>query len=378
MAQTNRYPVARASAMPDYRPPSRPVPANDNFLPRRAPVPANDNWRPPSRPLAPQKLPRPSVARLLPRMAGRLVPILGWALLAWELYELWRWLRQGQQPNFGSTGTCYPEPNNGKPHAYSWRSGVSCLPSQPHPLNFGPYDFVPPGGGGGQPILVRSAMLFGPAAWQPGNPTNFNEWRDIQWWWYPTPFNGVDPAIPSQIPTYIPAFEPDPDFHPWLEPFVPPFMPQPAPLVPVRKPPPLVRPEGSSRGNHIPVTFTPTPTTSARPGLAPKRVKEKKITGPKGSFIRKWGGRLLSEYSEAADVVEALHDALPDEFQAKSGATQYEKLQALYKNHEHLNMADAMQALIENHQEDRIWGRGFAKIQEMFDDYGIDVGSLRL
>ena len=90
------YPVAqyRNSSQPRYppafKPGALPVPANDNI-----PTPANDNWRPPMpKARVNANLPKWStaarIARGSGRVLGRAVPILGWVLTAWDLWNFYQ------------------------------------------------------------------------------------------------------------------------------------------------------------------------------------------------------------------------------------------------------------------------------------------------
>lgn len=367
---SNRYPsAARAlpAPAPDYPRPAPRVPANDN-IPRRAPIPANDNVPRPFEPL------RAPARRLFPRMAGRaigrIIPILGLALLAYDLWSLWRWLQEGQGSNHASSGDCGADPNNGKPHAFAWREGFGCYSQIPHPFNEGPYDTIPPYSRF-YPVLVYSAMLYGPPI--------YNEWKDIKWWYYPNGFNGVNPLEPApDVSVPFPAQQPDPWYIPWFDPFVPPLLPQPRPDPgPVwGKPNPPNRPETSEKGSYVPGSTGTRPDIAPLPGRPPAGTKERKVQGQRGSWFRKYGGKLLSAASEAGDLLDVLHDALPEELQVDG--TMKDKLQAVYQHADKVDMEKAVRGIWENHQEDRIWGHGFQKTQELFEAYGIDLGSLRL
>ena len=162
--------------------------------------------------------------RLAPLRAARaivprLLPGLGWALLAWDLYDLWRWwMQQGQQSNHASSGDCAADPNNGKPHAFAWREGLGCYSQIPHPFNEGPYDTIPPYSRF-YPYLFYSAMLYG--------PRTYNEWKDIKWWYYPDGWNGVYPnAVPEPQIVPLPPGMPEDNPYPY------PFAPQPFPFTP--------------------------------------------------------------------------------------------------------------------------------------------------
>jgi len=369
---SNRYPaLARAlpAPAPDYPRPAPRVPANDN-IPRRAPVPANDNVPRPFEPL------RAPARRLFPGLAGRtigrLIPLFGIALLAYDLWQLWQWLQQGQNSNHASEGVCVPESGFINPtnptDRWGWRGPPLLCANNPGP-GIGLPTSIPPYTTGYPYLFLMHLAYF-----------STQEIQDHRWWYYPDGWNGVNPleSVPDQ-PRYIPSFQPDPWYIPWFDPFVPPLLPQPRPDPgPVwGKPNPPNRPETSEKGSYVPGSASPRPEVAPLPGRPPRGVKERKVQGSKGSWFRKYGGKLLSAASEGGDLLDVLHDALPDEFQAE-GNTMKDKLEALYLHQDKIDMQKAVQGIWENHQEDRIWGHGFQKVQELFDSYGIDLGSLRL
>lgn len=378
---TNRYPTGAArKVVPDYPRALPRVPANDNIpLPKRPPlpIPANDNI--PHGPLgSPKVAPRWVGPPLTGRILGRALPILGWALLAWELWELWRWWRDqlpGDDPL--SDYTCRQDDPERK-KAYSWnRFGGQnyCFVYQPKPVS----DVIPP-----RPSGVGGRWLF---QWQQGGTGIPSDTRyDVvrQWDYGNIPVGTVPNPFPIDEPVPIapPALPEPPSIPYWWDPmFNPPLGPQAPPnsRPPVRwRPPAPQRPETSVRGNYPPGSLKPLPDPGPRPypGRPPRGVKERKIGGPKGSLIRKYGGAILSHASEAGDLVDALHDALPDKYQ--SDGNMADRLRALYEHSDKIDFQKAVANILENNQEDRIWGEGFGKIQDMFEEYGIDVGSLRL
>lgn len=384
---TNRYPTGGAArkVIPDYPRALPRVPANDNVpLPKRSPlpIPANDNI--PHGPLgSPRVAPRWYGAPLAGRIAGRLLPILGWAMLAWELYELWRWWQSQAEPEWSGSGVCVPVSGFRNPQyptdRYTWR-GTSACGANPGPAGSYTVGAFPPYKSN-YPFLFLRHLAY----------TSTNQHQDHRWWYYPSPPTGPLPTFenpfpvgdPVPVPIAPPALPELPPGKPyWWDPMLnPPLAPMAPPnsVPPVRwRPPPAERPETSSRGNYAPGHASPAPDLgpSPLPSRPPARTKERKIGGRKGSWFRKYGGALLSHASEAGDLVDALHDALPDKYQ--SDGNMADRLRALYEHSDEIDFDEAVRNIWQNHQEDRIWGQGFGKIQDMFDEYGIDLGSLRL
>lgn len=375
---SNRYPNRGAAARPQpgpdiHLPKVRPIPANDNLPPKWG-LPANDNF--------PGKIPKPfGQPRVKPGwiggvirgpLLGRLLPFIGWMLLAYDLWELYQWYMRNNQSNYAGQGVCVPEANWINPlyptNRWGWRSSSNCGPN--------------PGPGVGLPTSIP-AQPFG---------SNYlflhhlafmstQEIQDFRWWYYPTPWDGKNPLDGGMIPMPIPLERPVPEE--WWDPMtLPPLGPMPRPVSPpVRRPLfPDGRPEGTLRGNVEP-GFTPdlraSPQPYPRPQRPPPKTKERKIKGQQGG-IRKFLGWVVSNASEAFDLLDALHDALPKKYQAKPGATLKEKFDALYANSDKIDMAKAMEGIINDAATDKYYAEVFEKFQDVMESYGIDVASLRI
>ena len=128
-----------------------------------------------------------------------------------------------------------------------------------------------------------------------------------------------------------------------------------------------------------PPEFRPIPGPSARPGLNPrpkrpgKGVKERKLQG--GGRTRGALGWLLSNYSEAGDMLDALHSALPEKLQ--KGRTPYEKFKDLYAHPDQIDMVKAMGNLINDQVSDPKMAEFFQKSQEALAQWGLQLGDLK-
>jgi len=383
MSMSNRYPRG-AFAAPADSPKVRPTPANDNVpqvrppRPRRPPMPANDNlpgWRP-------SRIPggKKAAAGMLRRMLPRLIPVLGWALTAYEIYDLMQ--RLGDYPHpYGSLDpvgyTKYGECSGG-----TWPSGPEmawltvvrpCLSSG----NYNPPDPAPEQyvQWGVSELAYRwFKLLPSDVTWSP-----FRERWGAKEYWQKNPTGPY--AAPGIVPYILPPF---PLWFPWVPsiwPLAPPFspMPQPVPL-PVRRPgfEPAPNPEEAypPRGYQVPQSQEapgeePAPVIRARPRR--KREKEIKVTASNG--IRKWLGWALSQYSEIGDLVDALYEALPDELQSKKD-TLWDKVEKLYKYSDQIDMAEAMTNIVYDQVTDPKFAEQFQAMQEALAEFGIALPDL--
>lgn len=158
------------------------------------------------------------------------------------------------------------------------------------------------------------------------------------------------PARPAIAPDLLPILQPMP-------------YPVPLPLGVVPRNDPI----GSQRNNGDKrPRFTPrTPP--------PKGVKEKKVRALSGLVgLIQSGGHVLTE---ALDLLEALHEALPKEYQAKAvfkggkwwNASPQAKAQAIYNNFDKMDLNEAVKNLIANEVGDRILGRANARVDQFLN-----------
>lgn len=349
----------------------------------------------------PGKLPvvMPRVAFPLGRMAGRLFPWLGLGLLAWELWMLY----QNYAP---------PEDMNGC---------RAIKPDRRQYYGYLPYDFCFSDSG----VLDLMQPVWSPGynAWyivQPNNdPPNPNRQESVSFKvlnpaeFHPVPGRDFTPPPGETIP-YLP---PQPMFPvvPWVPIAVPPLSPQPLPIPrppfvpeypnPEQPPGPVVipPPRPGLEPNPQPVPWSPPhtgfpsdPDAEAGPGKRPRPgrrprpeptpqpepfparrpgrgKKERKLRGTAGQ--RRLLGWLLSAASEAGDLLEALHDALPKDFQGKDHPKSM--FEALYKHWDKVNMDEAFANIWNNQVEDKYFGEFFKAFQDAASEAGLDFPSLR-
>lgn len=351
-----------------------PAPANDNIP--RLPLPANDNIPPL----------RQGVRRYAPRLARRalsgfrLGPYVGLALLALELYLIYRELYQEQNPigffapGFQLVHNC----NKGQPTGHMERGpNWACLAlAAGNPYSFG----TPPD------VVERTAgMMF--VRWN--QPQHFNSssthtFRPVKFQ-YPVQ-NETDAMWQHRRPgPQLYPWSPPPQVHPGIDPFSPPGYveppPQPLPwrLRPRRRPNIWRDPvEQSDRGPRParpgPATdpFAPGPTIdifpkpgtrpgSSRPPSPPRPgEKEKKLHLGIGGVT----GRIVSAVTEGADFVSALYDALPEKFRRRQQARRHgkdpklaDKARLLYENFDDISWQAAMENILYEQIEDQVFGR---------------------
>lgn len=149
------------------------------------------------------------------------------------------------------------------------------------------------------------------------------------------------PGVPMTYPIFYPMGVPRP--MPWG-------------AQPHRRPAPGYR-EQTQRGP-LPA---PKPGTKANPVRRPPRGPEKEVKG--GAFTSA-GGRLMlilqkagHGVTEGLDGLDAIHDALPENLQAKKGSTPQQKANAIYKNAGEISIEKAILNLAANHILDAIIGK---------------------
>lgn len=372
MAATNRYPMQRPEGSPSGSPRrAYPKPANTNRPPVRPPMPANDNFPRPLRP------PPGMSRRLFGKMLARAVPGLGLLLLASDLYDLWRWIRDEMETRPGQPfgianytrrddlGDC--SLGSGSYVNYHFISGFTNL------CGGGALATANPGSALAEPYVQAQIYEW----WRIFNPTHPARIYSRRWRWDKNPNSDPGYIIPEK-----PVFFPDPFELPYLPGISPEAMPRPnqptLPWVPpVRfQPKPNGLPESSTRGH-----LSPRPTIDSRsvprPRPAPRGTKERKVKGLTQSAARRFMGRLLSNWSEVGDFLDILHDNLPDHLKTKD-ATQAEKVQDLYNNWEEVDTAKALQDFVQNEKEDQLLAKGFEQLTKALEGIGIELGSLRI
>lgn len=392
----SRVPPARGRPTPAARPPGP--------FPRPAPRPYGGPAFKPPVPFG-QKPPGELVRYVLPRVPGRLVPFLGWALLAYDLWQLWQWWHKPNSMYGDWQLICY------KPHSNSW---VSYLPA---PLVVPYCDFATYASP--MPETPPKTILRGDEI--EGWIGRGRVWE--QWTTYDGGFQPERMTVPVEQPVPVPVL-PWPAVDPWYIPIVqpvPPPLPIPWPLLPgrspARQPPgPVERPERGPIRELPPVeplpppspevlpvpdpgmppvpVPTPVPTPVPSPGAVvevepgsppvlqpepphkwrPPSGKEKERKRGLKPLDFAWFKWAASAITESSDLIKAVYDALPVKerrfYASRRGKwmdkdiTPQDRLARIYANYDKLDMAKVVQNVIANQIEDYIIGRMSGKVSK--------------
>lgn len=346
--------------------PKKPAPRVPLFEPSPKRMPKPFGIKPahiPASPLAPfRRAPLQIARRILPR----LLPGLGWALLASDLYDLWQWWRDqvpGDDPLRQQTCNEVEEPHRRK--VYDWRRFPGCFTFQPvtHPG----YDVIP------ARTSNLNRWLF---QWQQGgtgvpSSTRFNTLRC--WDYGNIPVGSVPNPFPVDRPV---PMVPMPEDNPYPYPFAPEPFPFHPPLVrprPLPEPPPIIRPLPGVGGPVIPSRdLSPDGPVAApgrhevRPPDGTEREKKKRMS-PGASFkiykfLNKYGG----SYMELDDAVAAVYKGLPWKLRRWRGRdgvwrdrdhTSASRLKRLYSSLGQLDVEKAMIELVKDQVSDYAFGK---------------------
>jgi len=409
------YPVAyrRGARERGFQPPRA---ANDN-QPRRGWSPANDNIprgqnnaarSVPTR--AASSLTRLGGLRTAAMVAGRLVPWVNAALLAYSLYELWQYYRQASDlPVPGGDWTVTTTCLSGSPIGYmthrshcakntimfndasqawmnnadigdkmssfrNWNTsgsrqadlqlyekvgdngtasepapGLLPLPNPgvlPEPV-VEPMDLPI-----GVPVPVPAPMPFPAIPWARPNP-----YRDPR----------EQPQVgPGPTPTYRPGriVLPRVAPAPWYIPTVP--VPATTPLpagqpVPGAVPTPAVIPINVPSLGSVTTTLSPRSSFRRAPETSPIHARKRPPSGVKERKVRinlRGALGVVGLVTESLDWLNALYDALPDEYKVKGKrSNQIERGQAVFDHFDKIDIAKAIQNLLINHIEDKVIGK---------------------
>lgn len=377
----NAYPVAgyRTSAARAYNPGFQTGSRVSEQLVGRA---ANDNAA-----RAVESLVARTALKGFAHAAAYAVPVLDVALLAYDVYQLYRWY-EGQDEVPGG-----PVP---APGAAAWYLAGSC-PDTGQPDLPGLYVYQESSGhlstSCPSPTLVivgtpkaqdaavnsntKSVQLF--ARQESSSRGNMREiwWRDS----IPAGQETVGPYVPSDpVPARAPQWQPS---YAWSPVYA--IDPMTMPIgQPIANPEPLPYRDLPSRGHNpyrvhqsefgydlppepeLPETPTPPaieiyPSPGGRPSpehnfaRPPKRTKERKfkLALNNGSVI----GRIVGATGEAADFVNALWWALPKSVRTKGRPPLQQKALDVYRHFSELDMEQALKNLVVNEIQDRVIGR---------------------
>jgi len=378
-------PTPRRPAGPAPRPAPRPAPAPRPQLPR--PLRPTPLPRVP-RPLVPGPSPlgRGVARKLLRGLAPRLVPGLGWALLAWDAYELYQWWTQEREDYSLAAGgwhKCCSIPTTEEINARNGPFSVSAgtapfpncqgiglcgtigqVPSGPWPgdiPSFGPFTtgssyrsqalyigFLNPAGTRMTYVEGYKRTVKRQGVVNPDVPTEWPSLPVIVHW--PTP--------PTELPYPYPYSEPPPIVRRRPEPEPAPE-PAPAPEVPPGGQPGVGWSPTDPGGMPVPVIH---PIQPPPPGDVEKKKRIKPGVSPAWwGFLARTGGSFM----EVDDYVSAIYRALPWKLRRWRGrdgvwrdraANTADRLKVLYDNLGELSIQDAVINLIKNEGNDRAWG----------------------
>lgn len=376
MPSTNRYPKSNPVSAGGSRPqtyPRRPL----------APYRPTRPWTPPVRkPAVFPGLPRPTVpfGKRLP-LPGLIPPVVPrvtlpwirvfarlnpWLFAALTLYELWQLYQQWEAP--GDANQC----------------GRVVNPGFPQYVRYTQYGFCWSDVWGLDPAISSTSWSSAYRYLTQFQPRNYpSNWSCESIWWKevtaPEPHPELpEVGLPEPVPDFILPPSPMLPQMPWFPITVPPLAPMPSPIPRPPFIPQMPNPEAVSPpvGNYPPGQepgSRPRPRKRLNPRPPGRGVKERKLKGT--AQQRKFLGWLLSGASEANDLLDALHDALPKEFQGRDHPAS--KWEALYKHWDKVDMSEAFTNIWNNQATDKYYGEAFKKLQEGLSEAGFDFPSPR-
>jgi len=106
----------------------------------------------------------------------------------------------------------------------------------------------------------------------------------------------------------------------------------------------------------------------------PKGQKEKKGRSNNGNLLLFYNAvkKAWHEIDEHVEKVDILYDALPGWVRNRERAKlPHEKVAALLRNWQHIDVGEAVYGLIENEVEDAAFGRGFKSLEQAFEKMGV-------
>lgn len=403
--QGYRSPTARAMSAGGLSLPAPSLPSYPKPGPLKMPVPrvpANVN------------IPATKAAGLLGRGLGRFVPVLGWVIVGYELYQLYSEseYRAAFMGYVRVPGGCVAFPTEN--HTWSSTGGPSTVA-----CTLSAITNSPPAPNFTETFVFRLGQITDNQYFTPPNPSDEEQnpqfWRTVERW------QKIGVKVKSNSPLLSPAYRPayEPYIHPSWDPESAPIgqpapMPKPLPWPqvpylpdfdphgnPIRGPQPSPNPApqpkpGIQPSPSYPAPFpewpTPTPTRPApqpgpqtgappapaipvtpspkpwpqpqnRPARPPVRTKERKFraTPAAGSYL----GIALNIASESVDVVEAVWYALPPRYRSKPqighdgrphrvGAVQMAK--DIYLHADQIDLNRAMKNILVNQLGDAMAG----------------------
>lgn len=344
------YRNGRSGAKPSGLP-GKPTPRPPLFLvpkgaPSRPPVSgfANDNFRPSGAGRVP-------FAPILRRL-----PYIGFAVLAYELWEAYNysftddglhgvWTREGECSNPGTPWGGKPDKartqnDQTDPQNHPWHATCdSCLQLQVG----GTFDWD------AYTTVTTSTVLMRQRA------HTSTRYRNIESYWRPASESGTTVPFPDD-PVTVTNARPNPETVPWQVPGFPDLIPPNSPAqLPGEDVPYLEIPNIPDSQFHV-TSYGPSTAVSSPPvyhsGPPGQGTRERKVR------VRGAGGalRILNTVTEALDFIDALWLALPAELRTPYASPQ-QKLVDLYTNINEIDVEQAITNLILEQIEDYVYGR---------------------
>ena len=118
----------------------------------------------------------------------------------------------------------------------------------------------------------------------------------------------------------------------------------------------------------------PKPRPEAVHKPVPSRVKEKKGRSNSGRLLLFYRAvrKAWHEADESLEKVDILYDSLPGWVRNRERAKlPHQKIAALLRNWQHIDVSSAVYGLIENEVEDAVIGRGFKSLEDAFEKLGV-------
>ena len=106
----------------------------------------------------------------------------------------------------------------------------------------------------------------------------------------------------------------------------------------------------------------------------PRGEKEKKARSNNGRLLLFYQAvkKAWHEADEYVEKVDIIYDALPGWVRNRERAKMpHEKIAAILRNFQHIDVSEAIYGLIENEVEDAAFGRGFRSLEQAFERMGV-------
>lgn len=310
------------------------------------------------------------------RLVSRRVPYLGWALTAWDLWNLYQ--RNGKQPfaRYGGPDARWQKILDcGGGGIGPWASpfwamscGLAFQSDATHQGGFNP--------GYARGVYSGQSGWFA-GYWKSAQKNFFGNWEveaGADYFLRDRVNNVADPQPhphPQSRGNTLPVGDPFAQRLPAVDPMLlmpQSFAPDPAPI-PWKAIPEVPTLPPSERGHD----------SRPRPRYRHRRTPPRRNERERKTKVRSAAALALKgvhHLGEALDLLDALWNALPKEIRAKYGKnpSPQERGEALWDHWDELDMSDLMFELLWNHYGDKVWGRAFAGADQFGNREGVKWG----